>query len=68
MGVEGLRGFVKQKAGEFCHREHLSNFLPNSASVDGKIRVVVDGNNFAFEVLRQSRAHGTGLRCLNLYF
>jgi len=62
MGVEGLIGFVKQKAAEFCHREHLSNFLPKSVSADGKIRVVVDGNNFAFEVLRQSRAPGKGRR------
>lgn len=61
MGVEGLLRFVKEKAVEFCHREHLSNFLPKNVSNDGKIRVVVDGNNFAFEVLRQSRAPGKGL-------
>merc|ERR1712050_29328 len=64
MGVQNIHQFVRTRAQVddkvFTHK--LNNFLKIASRERDKTRVIIDGNNFAFVLLRESYSPGNSIQ------
>jgi hypothetical protein len=59
MGVAGLHQYVRQRAEDKHQNVNVGSYLKVQQSKRDKTRVIIDGNNFAFSILKESHTPGT---------
>ena len=63
MGVQNVHAFVKQRcqSSQKAAQQNINQYLANSQRNSQKIRIIIDGNNFAFTLLRESQCPGLSI-------